>query len=106
MNEVKNNVFEQCQKSIEQAGAIELAVKEIFEKKVEFGMGVGLRLLEEGCDIQRQSKKKILGSAIRLVKNKPEKYLATVQENKVISYRTLTTEELLAKDWKVVKIPK
>ncbi|EOO44573.1 hypothetical protein [Bacillus cereus] len=105
MKNVNYELCKKCEKKMEQSGVFGITTEGMYKQKAEFGMDVGLPLLEEGCDIQRKSKEKELGSTIRLVKDKSEEYFATIQEGKVVSYRTLTTEELTAKDWKIVKLP-
>ncbi|MEK4781138.1 hypothetical protein NST86_33790 [Bacillus sp. FSL L8-0199] len=105
MKEVNYELCKKCEKNMKKAGILGITTEDMYKQNAEFGMDVGLPLLEEGCDIQRKSKEKVLGSTIRLVKEKSAEYFATIQEGKVVSYRTLTTEELTAKDWKIVKLP-
>lgn len=106
MTEVNYELCETCEKNMEEAGVIGFTAEELFEKEAEFGMDVGVSLLEDGFDLQRKSKEKVLGSAIRLVREESQEYLASIQEGKIISYRTLTTEDLFAKDWKIANLPK
>lgn len=108
--EVDYELCEACQKSMEESGVIGLTAEEMFEQQAPFKFDLAFILMEEGYDVVRESQKDVLYSTRRLVyvdangDHEKEYHFASIHEDKVVSYVSFSTEEILADDWVIAKL--
>lgn len=104
-----------CEAAMEAAGVFGLTTEEMFEQKAEFAFDLTYALLEEGHYLVRASElEKQFPKVIGVVQTKdscdenPRYEIAAIdpETETVLSYVTLTNQDILAQDWTIAKIRK
>lgn len=100
------DLCETCEKAMQDAGVIGYTTQEMIELEAEFRFDLALILMDEAHCTKRKGEEYL--TCLREVDTtgcgdfKPE-FVQVDEEGKVVSYRTFTTEDILASDWIVVK---